>query len=264
MSFSGADEATKLARWSHRNAPDLVCFNLGPGALLEVLRTMLQKFDEIIREQQKVRVRTNPITGAHVALLRETLAPYRGSGAWLLDAGCGYGDYLNVFHEIGLHVVGADISMPVLTYARKTCPRAALEIVDFQSKVGGLPHRDASYDVIFCGEMLPQMRDVHLVLSEFNRILRERGLLIITTPFNGRIKDALLVLFAFERHFYPHNYLLRFFTPTSLAASLRRAGFQPESWRGVGRSWPFWKTIYMVSHKGGPSGPPPNPLNPNG
>lgn len=222
-----------------------------------------QRFDDVIRDQQKKLLDKKPTTGRHGELLRKTLAPFAGSGAWLLDAGCGAGHYLPLFRDLGLRVVGADFSPVVLTRAREINPQAALEMVALESTYG-LPHRDRSFDAIFCGEVIAHIRDVHWVLSEFNRVLRDGGLLIITTPYHGWIKNVIIASFLFERHFYPHNYRLRFFTRSSLVTSLLRAGFTTEDCRGGGGWWPWWHTMYAVSRKVNAPGPAPNPLKASG
>ena len=156
-----------------------------------------QRFDDVIQDQQKKLLDEKkklldekPTTGRHAELLRKTLAPFGESGAWLLDAGCGAGHYLPLFRDLGLRVVGADFSPVILTRAREINPQAALEIAAFQSPCG-LQHRDRSFDAIFCGEVIDHIRDVHWVLSEFNRVLRDGGLLIITTPYHGWIKYVI-------------------------------------------------------------------------
>jgi SAM-dependent methyltransferase len=225
---------------------------------------MAQTLDDVIWEQErKVFGRRAPSASRHIELLRETLGPLRNTGAWLLDAGCGPGDYLPLYREMGLRAVGADISPVTLKRARENNPQSAVESVHLESAYG-LPHRDAAFDVIFCGEVLSQIRDLHLLLSEFNRLLRDSGLLVVTTAYHGWIKNVIIAAFWFTRHYYPHNYRLRFFTPSSLMRSLRRAGFSPLYWRGGDGHWPLWKTMYMTSRKIGPPGPAPNPLNPDG
>ena len=196
-------------------------------------------------------------------MLRETLGPLRNTGAWLLDAGCGPGDYLPLYREMGLRGVGADISPVTLKRARENNPQSAVESVHLESAYS-LPHRDAAFDVVFCGEVVDQFRDVHPAFSELNRLLRDSGLLSITTAHHGWIKNVLIASFWFTRHYYPHNYRLRFFTPSSLMQSLRRAGFSPMYWHGGDGYWPLWKSMYMVSRKIGPPGSSPNPLNASG
>ena len=47
-----------------------------------------------------------------------------------------------------------------------------------------------------------------------------------TVPFHGRVKAALISLARFDAHFDPLGQHLRFYTRTSLAATLEHAGFE--------------------------------------
>jgi SAM-dependent methyltransferase len=222
-----------------------------------------RRLDDVIWDEERRALGSAWGRSRHIKLLRKTLGPLRDSGARLLDAGCGHGHCLELYRELGLRAVGADISPVTLKWAHKTNPQSALETVHLESPYG-LPHRNETFDIIFCGEVIDQFRDVHLVLSEFNRLLRDGGLLIITIVYHGWLKNVLIASFWFTRHYYPHNYRLRFFTPSSLMRSLRRAGFSPNYWHGGEGYWPLWKSMYMVSRKTGPPGPAPNPLNASG
>lgn len=220
-------------------------------------------FDHVIWDQERKALDRGRRPARHIKLLRKTLRPLQDSGARLLDAGCGHGYYLPLYREMGLRAVGADISPVTLKRARDTNPDSAVESIQLESAYG-LPHRDATFDVIFSGEVIDQIRDVHMVLSEFNRLLRDNGLLIITTTYHGWTKNVLIASFWFARHYYPHNYRIRFFTRSSLMKSLLRAGFSPIHWKGGDGYWPLWNTMYMTSRKTGPAGVAPNPLNPDG
>jgi hypothetical protein len=44
-------------------------------------------------------------------------------------------------------------------------------------------------------------------------------------PFHGRVKNVLIALVRFDAHFDPQGQHLRFYSATSLAATLRGAGF---------------------------------------
>jgi 2-polyprenyl-6-hydroxyphenyl methylase/3-demethylubiquinone-9 3-methyltransferase len=231
---------------------------------LEYNVNMPQRLDDLIWEQERKAVgRLAQSASRHIELLQKTLGPLRNTGAWLLDAGCGPGDYLPLYREMGLRAVGADISPVTLKRARDIDSQNAVEAVQLESDVG-LPHRESTFDVIFCGEVIAQIRHPHSLLSEFNRLLRDGGLLIVTTAYHGWIKNVLIAAFWFTHHYYPHNYRLRFFTPSSLMRSLRRAGFLPLHWQGGDGHWLLWRTMYVTSRKIGPPGRAPNPLHPSG
>jgi SAM-dependent methyltransferase len=179
----------------------------------------------------------------------------------VLDASCGGGFFVNFFDQLGMEVVGADISVNAILHARRINPQT--RFVTASAEVA-LPFASGSFDFVWFGETLAHLFDGHNALSEFNRVLKRGGHLILTTPYHGRLKNLAIALFAFNQHFYPDNYRIRFYDRRSLAGSLERTGFTPHQWTGIGRAWPFWKSFFVIAAKTGVPGPPPNRLRPWG
>jgi SAM-dependent methyltransferase len=177
----------------------------------------------------------------------------------VLDASCGGGSFLNVFRELGMQVVGSDISVNAIRRAR--CANAAAQFVA-SSAEAAVPFNDASFDVVWFGETLAHLFDGHAALSEFNRVLKPGGQLILTTPYHGRIKNVAIAMFSFSDHYYPDNYRIRFYDRRSLEGALAWAGFTAHTWRGIGRAWPFWKSFFVVAAKTASPGSPPDRLRP--
>jgi 2-polyprenyl-6-hydroxyphenyl methylase/3-demethylubiquinone-9 3-methyltransferase len=138
--------------------------------------------------------------------------------------------------------------------ARQRCPDAEIRIGSLEEP---LPFEDASFDAIWCTEVLEHLFDVHRALVELNRVLKPEGLLLLTTPYHGLVKNLLIALLAFDSHFNPDLSRVRFFTQHSLERCLRRAGFAPIARHGVGWMWPVWKSVFVVARKRGRPGPPP-------
>jgi len=99
--------------------------------------------------------------------------------------------------------------------------------------------------------VLEHLFDVARAFAEFHRVLRPSGLLILTSPFHGRLKLIATALLPgrFEGHFDVNGPHIRFFSRKSLAASLARAGFEAVWWRGTGRFWPFYRSFFVVARK---------------
>ena len=179
----------------------------------------------------------------------------------VLDASCGFGIFVRFFRELGLDVVGSDISASAIARAKQINSGTRFVTASVEE---ALPFDDASFDVVWFGETLAQLFDGHKALSELNRVLKPGGKLILTTPYHSRFKMLAIVLFAYHKHFYPDNYRLRFYDRRGLTESLEWAGFTPQHWRGVGRMWPFWMSFFAVAAKTGLPGPPPDRLEPRG
>jgi SAM-dependent methyltransferase len=177
----------------------------------------------------------------------------------VLDASCGGGFFVSFFNQLGVEVVGADISANAILRARRINPSTRFVAASAEA---ALPFASGSFDIVWFGETLAHLFNGHNALSEFNRVLKPGGHLILTTPYHGRLKNLAIALFSFSEHFYPDNYRIRFYDRRGLASSLKWAGFTPRQWSGIGRSWPFWKSFFVVAAKTDVPGPPPTRIEP--
>jgi hypothetical protein len=82
-----------------------------------------------------------------------------------------------------------------------------------------------------------------------HRVLTAGGLLFLSTPYHGLVKNFAVALFGFERHFDPVGPHIRFFTRRSLARALADAGLRVEGFRGLGRTWPVWMNMVVWARK---------------
>jgi SAM-dependent methyltransferase len=152
------------------------------------------------------------------ALLLDAAAP----GERVLDLGCGAGRFVAALAQAGADPVGVEIAGAALERARRNAPGADLRLVEAD---GSLPLEHGSVDLVWCSEVLEHVADTEHLLLEARRVLRPGGRLLLTVPFHGRVKAALIGLLRFDQHFDPIGQHLRFYTRTSLARTLERAGF---------------------------------------
>jgi 2-polyprenyl-6-hydroxyphenyl methylase/3-demethylubiquinone-9 3-methyltransferase len=187
------------------------------------------------------------------ALLRRALQPLP-SGAPVLDAGCGTGDFSAFMAELGFQIVGVDVSTAAVTHARKRHPVLTFHPAAIEA---GLPFKAERFAAIWFSEVLEHLFDVHRALSELNRVLQPGGLLVLTTPYHGLMKNLIITVKGFDTHFNPYLSHIRFFSRRSLTSCLQRAGFAVEEWGGIGRRWPVWKSQTVIARKRGAAGPAP-------
>jgi SAM-dependent methyltransferase len=94
---------------------------------------------------------------------------YHLAGARLLDAGCGPGWYVEALRAAGATVVGLDGDLGELTGA--SARPSGLLVGD----AGRLPFADATFDGVFCSNLLEHAADTDAVLGELARVLRPGG-----------------------------------------------------------------------------------------
>jgi ubiquinone/menaquinone biosynthesis C-methylase UbiE len=144
-------------------------------------------------------------------------------GERVLDLGCGAGRFVAALAAAGAEPVGVELAQAALDRAARNAPGADLRLLEDD---GSLPLDHASVDLVWCSEVLEHVADTAHVLLEARRVLRPGGRLLVTVPFHGRVKGALIAFARFDAHFDPLGDHLRFYTRTSLAATLRDAGFE--------------------------------------
>jgi SAM-dependent methyltransferase len=166
----------------------------------------------------------------------------------LLDYGCGNADCSDFFQRRGYQVHAVDVSDTVIKRNRARFPEIKFELVRPDQPA---PYTDASFDAIFSSEVIEHVYDTQFVFSEFSRLLRPGGLLILTTPYHGLVKNLVIVLFYFERHFDPTWQHIRFWSKKSLTNISMAHGLQPVTWKHIGRFWPLSQSFFLVCRKPG-------------
>ncbi len=163
-------------------------------------------------------------THDRVLKLLETRLHAAGAGEGrVLDVGSGDGALAARLAAHGTRVTGLDPSPTALERARSAHPE-----LDWVAPApdGRLPFSDASFDVVTCVNVLQHMADTQSLMSEARRVLVAGGVLVAVVPFHGRLRNVLVALGSFERHFDPLEPVLRFYTATSLHALLHDFGFE--------------------------------------
>ncbi|MFL5820514.1 MAG: class I SAM-dependent methyltransferase [Solirubrobacteraceae bacterium] len=154
-----------------------------------------------------------------LAFLLGRVAP----GDRVLDVGCGEGAFCAELAAAGARPVGVEVAEHAVRRARARHPGLRFEAA---TPHGPLAFDDAQFDVIWTSEVIEHVADTARWLSELRRVLRPGGYLLVTTPYHGRFKAALVGLTAFESHFDPLGQHLRFYTRRSLRTLLEGFGFE--------------------------------------
>ena len=191
------------------------------------------EFDEGLGEQLEVVYRTRDILRRR-RLVHEALAAQPGER--ILDVGCGPGFYVaELLEAVGPEgsVVGIDVSPPMLAIAAhrtEAHPNVAFHEADATS----LPVEGEDFDAALSVQVLEYVSDIPAVLAEIHRALRPRGRVVLwdvdwtTLSWHSADPERMRrALSAWDEHL-AHPAL-----PRTLAADLRRAGFEDVARRGA-------------------------------
>jgi 2-polyprenyl-3-methyl-5-hydroxy-6-metoxy-1,4-benzoquinol methylase len=164
-----------------------------------------------------------------LGFLRESAAP----GRRVLDVGCGEGAFAAELMRAGADVVAVDVAQEPLRRARRRHPELDLRLLDGESRWA---FDEASFDLVWAGEVIEHVADTAGWLSELRRVLRSGGVLALTTPAVGRreLIRAALSRRAFAEQFDPRSDHLRFYSPATLRSLLEGFGFEQIAIRSEG------------------------------
>jgi 2-polyprenyl-3-methyl-5-hydroxy-6-metoxy-1,4-benzoquinol methylase len=156
-----------------------------------------------------------------MSFLREHVA----AGERVLDVGCGEGRFAAELALQGASVLGVDVAEEPLRRARELHPQLELRVVDGD---GAWDLPDASFDVVWAGEVIEHVGDTAAWLSEARRVMRSGGRLLLSTPAHGRLAMLRLALSraAFAEHFDPRGEHVRFYSRETLRELLEDFRFQ--------------------------------------
>lgn len=120
-------------------------------------------------------------------------------GQAVLDFGCGTGYGADSLAEVASNVVGVDISEEVIAYCLATYSRPNLSFKRLQPDAQ-LEIPAGGFDVIVSFQVIEHVPDVHSYLMDLKRVLKNTGVLFITTP-NRRYR-----LLPFQKPWNPEHF----------------------------------------------------------
>ena len=205
-------------------------------------------FEQHYRDMSSDRFRTAFTYGRGKVdqLLDEELKALR-PGASILDVGCGTGNYLVRFRELGFEARGVEPAPGMIEAARRLDATLAIE----QGVATSLPFPDGSFDLVTAIEVLRYLHhdDVRLALSEMMRVLRPGGRLFVTMvnrwALDGFYVHQRLRQRMKGRDFDRTNPHCEFTTPAELEADLRAAGASEV--HTLGRLFAPMRLVYKLS-----------------
>lgn len=101
------------------------------------------------------------------------------NGAKILDVGCKHAFLCDFLTEKGFDCdyYGVDISEKVIENLKRK--KGSFQVCDVMK---GLPFEDGKFDYIFCLELLEHVDNPTFLLNQFKRVLKNDGILLLSTP----------------------------------------------------------------------------------
>jgi SAM-dependent methyltransferase len=185
----------------------------------------------------------DPLAPRRLELLERRL---REAGARrVLDAGSGVGDLVADLVARGFDAMGIEVSPRAVELAASRHPgctflRHSIEDVPW-------PVDPASFDAVVSFEVVEHLLDPRRLFEGARGALASGGLLVVSTPYHGLLKNLALVALRFDEHFDVQGDHIRFFSDHALERMAAATGFEVEGIEHLGRGWPVWANSLLFS-----------------
>ncbi len=115
--------------------------------------------------------------------LRRLFEKHIPSGGLALDVGCGRSLFSEIDADFAFKVVPGDLEYVGVRTRAGEVPEQLWAVFDADR----LPFADQQFDALFAGEIIEHMSDVGVTLTEWRRVLKPGGVVIVTTPNRERL-----------------------------------------------------------------------------
>lgn len=189
--------------------------------------------------------------GSHSYISEPVVAACRRlTGARVIDLGCGNGWLCKSLAEAGYEVCGFDASENGIENARRLVPSGRFLVANLDADSCGF--EGEQFDIAVSTEVIEHLYDPNKLLRYARSVLRERGYIVITTPYHGYLKNLAIAGLAKWDHHHQSRRVgghIKFWSRLSLTALLSENGFLVERFEGVGRMPWLWKSMLLVARK---------------
>ena len=173
----------------------------------------------------------------------------------VIDVGAGNGALCALFKAAApdCHVAGVEYDAEGVAIARRQHPGISFHnqgVQDDPAQVLAL--EGERFDAVVSTEVVEHLFSPHLLPRYAGGLLRDNGLLIITTPYHGYLKNlALSLVNGWDKHHTPlwHGGHIKFWSRATLTQLLESNGFEVTRFLGVGRLPYLWKSMVLVARK---------------
>lgn len=165
----------------------------------------------------------------------------------ILDLGSGNGEIANKLISDGFSVYGVDASVQGVKIANEYNPNHFFAM-NFESDDLPKELRDIQFDTIISTEVIEHLYDPDSYIKLCRKILKNKGNIILTTPYHGYLKNLVLsVAGKWDAHFSPlwTGGHIKFWSFKTLKKLLDQNEFVVEEFIGCGRIHWLWKSMMI-------------------
>jgi 2-polyprenyl-3-methyl-5-hydroxy-6-metoxy-1,4-benzoquinol methylase len=170
----------------------------------------------------------------------------------VLDLGAGNGALCGLIKFHGYEAVGVEYDKAGVELARSSHPEITFYNYGVQDNPKDLLELEKPFDAVVSTEVIEHLFSPHLLPKYANSILKDKGYLIITTPYHGYLKNLALAVFGkwdFHHTALWHGGHIKFWSRDTLTQLLKENGFEVIGFSGVGRIPYLWKSMVLVAQK---------------
>lgn len=170
----------------------------------------------------------------------------------VLDLGCGNGSLCAALQASGWQAVGVEPDEAGLVIARASHTSVIFHAFGVHSDPAELLALEAPFDAVVSTEVVEHLFAPRQLPTYAAAVLKPGGLLIISTPYHGYLKNLALSIFGKWDHH--HTALwdgghIKFWSRATLTQLLEANGFTVINFRGVGRLPWLWKSMVLTAQK---------------
>ena len=172
-------------------------------------------------------------------------------GAKVIDIGCGNGSLTATWASSEWQVYGVDASESGIHNATAAYPTISFSCAPIGTELI-TTYGAASFDAVVSSEVIEHVYLPRTLVRCAFELLRPGGLFVLTTPYNGYLKNIALAIFGhMDRHWTVlwDGGHIKFWSWKTICAVLEEAGFAGFQFTGAGRIPFFWKSMVISCRK---------------
>jgi 2-polyprenyl-3-methyl-5-hydroxy-6-metoxy-1,4-benzoquinol methylase len=170
----------------------------------------------------------------------------------VLDIGAGNGKLCSELSRSGYEIAGIEYDKQGVEIARKSYPDIPFYTYSVQDNPTELLAQEEPFDAVVSTEVIEHLFSPQLLPIYAAKVLRDKGHLVLTTPYHGYLKNLAIALLGKWDHHHTalrHGGHIKFWSRKTLTQLLTQNGFRVIDFSGVGRLPYLWMSMVQVVQK---------------